>query len=116
MDNSGSSSKAVVYAASACSTLFTTAFADAFRRDGEAGLRETMLAAMAGPCESGGGVAGLRMCRSDDHRVQMCADWFAKHGPCGDTLSPDYRERNRSMCEAAGAVARDYPELKQLRR
>lgn len=112
---SGGSHAAVVYASSACSNLFVTSFADAFRSGGEAGLRGAMLAAMAGPCAELSG-EDLRMCRTDGHRVQICADWFVQKGPCNDAVAADYRVRNQGLCESAMAVARDYPELAELQR
>jgi hypothetical protein len=111
-------SNAAVYASSACGNLFVTSFADAFRSGGEAGLREAMKAAMAGPCaaaESESPGSDLRMCRTDGHRVQICADWFVQKGPCNDAVAGDYRARNQGLCEAATTVARDYPELAGLR-
>lgn len=110
--------KAVIDAASACGQLHTTAFADAFRRDGDEGLRRAFSTAMQGPCQvaADAGQGSLRMCRTELHREQICADWFLKQGPCRDALSADYRARNPGLCEATAFIATDYPELQEIMR
>jgi hypothetical protein len=100
-------SAAVLYAQNMCGFANTTAFAEAFRDGGLEALRRSFNTAMAGPCAA---LGDTTICSSDRHREQICAEWFMRRGPCGNSLV-EFSAQNPQLCAAAQSVAVDYPEL-----